>query len=161
MPASSKAPNNINATNAKRTSLKRLFGRGLSPAGSGCGSCSTSPCSLFSSSSVLIAVAFLAPVQAFERALLFLQQFGILRRQRCWFTALQNAVHHGDKEQRAEGGDDQTANHRPAERCVLLSAIAKTEGHRHHADDHRSGGHDHRAQPHVARLERRFCCILP
>src|SRR5882762_4685225 len=118
MPASSKAPNNINATNANRTSLKRLFGRGLSPAGSGCGSCSSSPCSLFSSSSVLIAVAFLAPVQAFERALLSFQQLCILRRQSHWFTALQNAVHHGYEEQSAKGGDNQTANHRPAERRV-------------------------------------------
>src|ERR1700709_2184865 len=62
-------------------------------------------------------------------------------------AALQRALQHarggGYEEESGEGGKDQAADYGPAQRSVLLAAIAQPQRHRHHADDHRQCGHQH------------------
>src|SRR6185312_10056739 len=52
----------------------------------------------------------------------------------------QQAVHGGNEDQGREGCEDQAADHRAAQRRVLFAALADTERHRDHADDHGAGG---------------------
>src|SRR3569833_963956 len=54
--------------------------------------------------------------------------------------------YHGDKHQRCDGREDQSADHGAAERCVLLAALAEPERHRQHADDHGERRHQLRAE---------------
>src|SRR6266581_2929102 len=73
-------------------------------------------------------------------------------------------AHHGEndwnEEEGRDCGEEQTANYRAAERCVLFAAFAEPEGHRHHADYHRQSGHHHRPQPCRTGLEGRAASIL-
>ena len=49
--------------------------------------------------------------------------------------------------------EQQAANHRAAERRVLLATFAQAERHRQHADDHGQGGHEDGANAGAAGLE--------
>ena len=73
------------------------------------------------------------------------------------------AVQHGEygrhEEQRCQRRHGQSADHGTAERGVLLTSLAKREGHRHHADDHRQGRHQHRAKARESGFERRRCRV--
>src|SRR5437762_12218945 len=69
-------------------------------------------------------------------------------------SATQNAVDDRDEEQRGKRGHRQAADHRAAERRVLLAALAEPERHRQHADDHRQRRHEHGAQPRRAGRQR-------
>src|SRR6266853_1431755 len=73
-------------------------------------------------------------------------------------------AHHGEndwnEEEGRDGGEEQSANYRAAERCVLFAPFAEPEGHGHHADDHRQSGHHHRPQPCRTGLEGRVESIL-
>ena len=62
----------------------------------------------------------------------------------------------GTKNSVATVAEHQAADHRAAERRVLLAAFAEPERHRHHADDHRERGHQHRPEAREARVERRL-----
>src|SRR5262249_23134943 len=62
--------------------------------------------------------------------------------------------HRRNEQQRRYGREHQPADHRAAERRVLLAAFAEPERHRQHADDHRERGHDHRPEPRVTGLDR-------
>src|SRR6185295_18011354 len=55
--------------------------------------------------------------------------------------------HHGNKHQGGNRREDQSADHGAPERRVLLAALAETQRHRHHADDHGERRHQHRAEP--------------
>src|SRR5260370_11194291 len=74
------------------------------------------------------------------------------------------SAHHGEynwnKEESCDGGEQQSANNRAAEGRILFASFAESEGHGHHADDHRESGHHHRPQPHGAGLEGRAEGIL-
>ena len=48
------------------------------------------------------------------------------------------------KEERSDRGEEQSPDDRAAKRRVLFAALAKSESHRHHADDHRCGRHQDR-----------------
>src|SRR5258708_25121354 len=67
------------------------------------------------------------------------------------------SAHHGEynwnKEESCDGGEQQSANNRAAEGRILFASFAESEGHGHHADDHRESGHHHRPQPCAAGLE--------
>src|SRR5580704_16119145 len=56
--------------------------------------------------------------------------------------AVQEAEYRGYKNERCDGGAEQTADDRATERRILLAAIAEAEGHGNHADDHGQGGHE-------------------
>src|SRR5882672_8771757 len=82
-----------------------------------------------------------------------------MRRLRCGgcFGALLLVYHtknHGNKHQGSDGCEDQPADHGASERRVLLAALAKTERHRRHADDHRQRRHQHRAEAHEPGFDR-------
>ena len=59
---------------------------------------------------------------------------------------MQKAEDHRNEKQGRDRRDDQTTYHRATERRVLFAAVAKTESHRDHADDHRRRGHNDRTQ---------------
>src|SRR5271154_2966259 len=67
------------------------------------------------------------------------------------------AVHKGeenrDEGQGPEGREQETSDDGAAKRCVLLAAVAQSQGHRHHADHHRQRRHDDRAKAGEARGE--------
>src|ERR1700683_304894 len=60
--------------------------------------------------------------------------------------ASQQAVHGGHENERREGCEQESTDDGARERRVLLAALAYTDRHRDHAEDHRSCGHQHRAQ---------------
>src|SRR6266851_10265372 len=68
-------------------------------------------------------------------------------------------AHHGEynwnKEESCDGGEQQSANNRAAEGRILFASLAESEGHGHHADDHRESGHHHRSETRGAGLESR------
>src|ERR1700688_351158 len=57
-----------------------------------------------------------------------------------------------NEKQSCEGGEQQPADHRAAERGVLLAAFSHADGHRHHADNNPQRGHDPRGQGTNTRL---------
>ena len=59
------------------------------------------------------------------------------------------------EEQCGAGGEDQAADHRAAERRILLAAFAHAERHRRHADDHRQRRHQHRTEADESGIHRR------
>src|SRR5216683_553484 len=63
-----------------------------------------------------------------------------------WCTAAEHAVDDRNEPEGGEGGDGEAADHRAAQRGVLLAALAEPERHRQHADDHGERGHHHGAQ---------------
>src|SRR5207244_12752931 len=62
--------------------------------------------------------------------------------------------HRGNEEQRGESRKNQAADHRAAERSILLAAFTETDGQWNHPDNHRERGHDDRANAHKSRFER-------
>src|SRR3977135_4589953 len=75
---------------------------------------------------------------------------GVLLQQRALVLA-QAAVKPGDQEQGCDRAHEQAADYGTAEWGVLLTAIAETERHRQHADDHRQRRHQDGSQPPAAR----------
>src|ERR1700722_18521387 len=67
------------------------------------------------------------------------------RRDGC--CALKNSVDRWQDSQGGESRNNQSTNYRAAERRRLRSALAKSNRHRQHAEDHRGGGHQDRAEP--------------
>src|SRR5882762_10144971 len=65
------------------------------------------------------------------------------------------AEHDRNKNQRRDSRENEAADHRAAERRVLFAALAQSQRHRQHADDHRQRGHQHRAETHHTCLQRR------
>src|SRR5713226_2061351 len=65
-----------------------------------------------------------------------------------------------NKEESCDGGEQQSANNRAAEGRILFTSLAESEGHGHHADDHRESGHHHGPEPSRAGLEGRAEGIL-
>src|SRR5579864_1138503 len=61
-----------------------------------------------------------------------------------------------NEEQSREGSEQQSADHRAAERRILLATFSHANGHGHHADNHGQGGHDDRAHAYKAGLQRGF-----
>ena len=59
------------------------------------------------------------------------------------------------EEERGAGRQQKAADHRAAQRSVLLAAFAEAEGHRDHADDHGERRHEDGTEPREARLDRR------
>src|SRR5580698_2810766 len=57
--------------------------------------------------------------------------------------SVQHAEHRGHEKQRRDGGADQSTDHRPAQRGILLAALPHAHGHRDHTDDHGQRGHQH------------------
>src|SRR5690242_9112514 len=88
----------------------------------------------------------------------------LLRRKVNAAAAFAPAVNHGEnaghEKERREGRENQPADDRTAERGVLLAALAKTDGHRHHADNHRESGHQNGAYADKARFESRVAGVL-
>lgn len=76
------------------------------------------------------------------------------RLRRVAAPSTQDRKNHGNEDQRRHGRNQQSADHRAAQRRVLLAALTEAEAHGHHADDHRQGGHQHRAQTCAARFQR-------
>src|SRR5262245_39078866 len=66
---------------------------------------------------------------------------GGCRACRALVARVNNAKHDRDKEKRSGRGEQQAADHRAAERRILLAAFAERERHRQHADDHCERGH--------------------
>ena len=77
------------------------------------------------------------------------------RFRRRWLSMVQQREQGGNEDQRGDRRQHQPADHRPAERRILFAALAKTQRHRDHADDHRERGHQHRTEAREARLNRR------
>src|SRR6267142_3057022 len=61
--------------------------------------------------------------------------------------AAQQAVGQRDEDQRVERRHQQPADDGPAERRVLLAALAQAQAHRQHAQQHRQCRHEDGAQP--------------
>src|SRR5208283_5810049 len=60
------------------------------------------------------------------------------------------------KKQSRDRRKKQAANHRPAQRSVLLAAFSEAQRHWHHTDDHGQRRHQHRAHARVACFDRRL-----
>src|SRR5438445_10833166 len=69
--------------------------------------------------------------------------------------AAEHAVDHGHEDERGDGREHEAADDDAAEGRVLLAALAETERHRQHAENHREGGHDDRAEAGGPRGHRR------
>ena len=67
----------------------------------------------------------------------------------------------GTKNSVVKRGNHQAADHRAAERRILLAAFAHPERHRQHADDHRKRRHGDGPDAREAGRKRRFQRILP
>src|SRR5580692_5773314 len=59
-------------------------------------------------------------------------------------TAMQTGINDRYKKQRGDRGKQQAPDDRAAQGSILLGALAPTQGHGNHPDDHRQGGHQHR-----------------
>src|SRR5580693_4600405 len=70
----------------------------------------------------------------------------IERRGRGGCSSLKNGVDGWQDGKRCEAGKEQAADHRAGERRRLRTALAKSDGHGNHAEDHRRGGHQNGAQ---------------
>jgi hypothetical protein len=64
------------------------------------------------------------------------------------------AEHDGHEQQRRQRAEREPADHRAAERRVLLAAVAEAERHRQHPDQHRERGHHDRTEAAEAGVER-------
>src|SRR5579885_1102007 len=71
-------------------------------------------------------------------------------------AAMQQGKHSGNKDQGRDRGEQQAADHRAAQRRVLFAALAHSQRHGHHADDHGERRHDHRAETREAGGQRGF-----
>src|SRR6202051_4597147 len=69
-------------------------------------------------------------------------------------TPVQQAEYGRDEDERGYSREQQPANDCTPERCILLTAVAKDQRHRDHADDHRERCHQHGAEPRIAGFER-------
>src|SRR5579884_4284005 len=82
----------------------------------------------------------------------FLQTNG--RARRCGgAAAMDQAENDGNEHQRRESCNEKTADHRAAERRILLAAFAEAHCHRQHPDDHCKRGHQYRAEARDTRFE--------
>src|SRR3982750_1548388 len=79
---------------------------------------------------------------------------GTVRRGFFAVIAMHDAENDGDEDERRRSRENEAADHRTAERRVLLAAFAEAERHRRHADDHRERGHEDGTKTHEARFER-------
>src|SRR5438445_10991399 len=77
----------------------------------------------------------------------------LVTKVRGWLAA-QQAVGQGHEEQGVERRHHQPADDRPAQRRVLLAALAEAQAHRQHAEEHRQRRHEDGAQPRTAGGER-------
>src|SRR5262252_1371707 len=59
---------------------------------------------------------------------------GFLLRHGAMPAPVEQAEHGGDEDERGNGGAEEAADDRAAERRVLLTAVAQTESHGNHAD---------------------------
>src|SRR5678815_3069140 len=75
---------------------------------------------------------------------------------RSWLLAgpaVHDTENNGDKYQCGDCCEDQAADDRAAERCVLLAAFTEAQRHRHHANDHRQSCHQNRPRTHESGIE--------
>src|SRR5450631_2556821 len=70
------------------------------------------------------------------------------RRRRFRLALVHEAENHGNKYKRRDRREEKAADDGATERRVLLAALAETQRHGRHADDHRQGGHDDGAEAH-------------
>src|SRR5438270_7888022 len=68
--------------------------------------------------------------------------------------AAQQAVGQGNEEQRVERRQQQNTDDGPAQRGVLIAALAVAQAHRQHAQQHRQRGHEDGTQPRAAGEQR-------
>ena len=68
---------------------------------------------------------------------------------------MENAEHRWDEEQCGYRGEQQPTDDSAAKRGILFATISKTQGHRHHANDHGERGHQNGTESRESRLKRR------
>ena len=66
---------------------------------------------------------------------------------------MQHAEKSRNKEQRGYRCEQESSDHGPSQRSVLLAAVSHSHRHGHHADNHGQGGHQHRTKTCVPRLQ--------
>src|SRR5205807_3860975 len=76
------------------------------------------------------------------------------RRGSALVIAVRNAEDDRNEKQRGHGCESQAANDRATQRRVLFAALAQTQRHRRHADDHGKRGHQHGTETYKTGLER-------
>src|SRR5262245_19744612 len=74
-------------------------------------------------------------------------------RLRCTTSAVENAKNCWHENKCCHRGAQQTTDDSTPERGVLFAAVAQSESHRNHADDHSEGGHEHRSKAGDAGLD--------
>src|SRR5271157_778441 len=85
---------------------------------------------LFGSSSILFIKQSLGSGWSWDNTLSWRQPIR-LALFKLRHRSLQDTEHHWNKEQCGDGGHEQAANHRPAQRRILLAAFAQSQSHRH------------------------------
>jgi hypothetical protein len=67
---------------------------------------------------------------------------------------VQDAKKCRDKEQRRNGRENQSTYYRPTERSILFTAVAQSEGHWDHPNNHGQGRHQYGPKACEARFQR-------
>src|ERR1700679_2416450 len=71
-----------------------------------------------------------------------------------FITAMQKTEDRWNEDQSCNGREEQTANDSASQRSILFSAVAGSQRHRYHADDHRQRGHRYGAETGCPRFDR-------